>query len=142
MQLLAINIFNKLCSLNLYNESGQRKSPNIEVGEEILQAVQYPLLAHKYLARNNKKTEWNKSCNVQHNVSVGRTVPKPCQLCQRIFKSELNFTLHVYWHAYRQDNRGTMNEDADDPSEEDISSDKEEENSEVSYRFVASPGWI
>ena len=78
MQLLAINIFNKLCSLNLYNESGQRKSPNIEVGEEILQAVQYPLLAHKYLARNNKKTEWHKSCNVRHNVSLGRTVPKPC----------------------------------------------------------------
>ena len=48
MQLLAINIFNKLCSLDLYDESGQRKSPNIEVGEEILHVFQYPLLAHKY----------------------------------------------------------------------------------------------
>ena len=35
-----------------------------------------------------------------------------------------------------------MNEDADDPSEEDFSSDEEEENSDVEYRFVASPGWI
>ena len=44
MQLLAVNIFHKLLSLKLYNETGQRKSPNVEVGEEIMQAVQYPML--------------------------------------------------------------------------------------------------
>ena len=31
---------------------------------------------------------------------------------------------------------------ADCPSEQDYSSDEEEDNSDVDYRFVASPGWI
>ena len=31
---------------------------------------------------------------------------------------------------------------ADCPSEQDYSSDEEEDNSDVEYRFVASPGWI
>ena len=142
MQLLAINIFNKLCTFNFYDEGGQRKNCNLEISEEVMKAVEHPMLAHKYLARNNKKTEWHKSCNVQRNISPGKTVPKPCELCPRIFKSEINFTLHIYWHTYRQDSRGTMNEDADDPSEQDNSSDEEEDNSDVEYRFVASPGWI
>ena len=90
------------------------------------------------MARNNITTEWHKSRSVKHNVFLGRTAPKKCQLCPRIFKSDLNFTLHVYWHTYSQDKRVTMNEDADDPSEEDNSSD-EEKNSEVEFHFVASP---
>ena len=48
MQLLAVNIFHKLLRLKLYNDTGQSESPNLEVGEEIMQAVQYPMLAHRY----------------------------------------------------------------------------------------------
>ena len=29
--------------------------------EEIMYAVQYPMLAHRYLAWNNSTTEWHKS---------------------------------------------------------------------------------
>ena len=75
MQVLAVNIFHKLLSFKLYDENGQRKSPNVEICEEIMHAVQYPMLANRYLAKNNENTEWHKSCSELRNVYLGTTVP-------------------------------------------------------------------
>ena len=90
IQILAVKIFNKLIALNLYNEAGQRRSPTIEVSEEIIQAIQYPMCHSRYLARSNEHTEFHKSKNAARNVQLGTYSPKPCNLCNRIFKSSVN----------------------------------------------------
>ena len=142
MQVLAINIFNKLCTFNLYDKEGQRKQRDVEISENVMQAAQKPTVAHKYLARHSKKTEWHKSERVQRNIPTGKSVPKPCEHCPRIFKSSISLTLHCYWHTCRDNSKATVAEDADDLSDECYSSGEEEEYSDVDYRFVASPGWI
>ena len=68
------------------------KNQNAEISEEIINAVQYPSLATKYLAKNNKSTEFHKSCSVGRNAIVNKN-PKLCKctICPRIFISELKF---------------------------------------------------
>ena len=147
IQILAVKIFHKLISLNLYTQAGQRRSPTIEVSEEIIQAVQYPMCHSRYLARSNGHTEYHKSKKARRNVNLGTVSPKKCQLCPRIFKSSVNLTLHVFWHTYRTENVTAMNNeddaDPDDPNEEDVEDrSDEEEDTGIDYKFVASPGWI
>ena len=78
------------------NDPLQEESPDLEIDEERIHAVQYPSFADRYyLAKNTKTTEWHKSCDVQRNVSLGSTGHKSCKLYPRIFISEVNFTLHV-----------------------------------------------
>ena len=81
IQILAVKIFHKLISLNLYTQAGQRRSPTIEVSEEIIQAVQYPMCHSRYLAHSNENTEYNKSKNFTRNVNLCRSQPKKCELC-------------------------------------------------------------
>ena len=95
VQLLAIHFLHKLLGYNLYNEQGQRKNPDLEIDEDIIQAVEYAKLATQYLSKSTKLTEWHKSNDGRRN---GSTVPNPCKLCPRRFKSNVNLTLHVYWH--------------------------------------------
>ena len=68
-------------------------------------------------------------------------------MCCRTFKSQINLTLHIYWHTIKN-SHGCDNDndsDVDDPSE-DESSDSDSENGnngkKESKRFVASPGWV
>ena len=83
------------------------------------------------MAKNTKTTEWHKSCDVQRNVSLGSTGHKSCKLYPRILKSEVNFTLHVYWHTLKEHQK---DEDPDYPMEEDDSSEDEEDIiEEISY---------
>ena len=57
LQILAIHIFHKLISYNLYNEQGQRKHPDQPIDEDIIQAVEHAQLTTQYLAKSTKKTE-------------------------------------------------------------------------------------
>ena len=97
------------------------------------------------MAKNTKTSEWHKSCDVQRHVSLGSTGDKSCNLCPRIFNSEFNFTLHVYWHTLNEQPRG---EDPDDPMEEDDSSEDEDIIEEISYHkdkihdYNISPGTV
>ena len=43
LNILAVKIFHKLISLNLYTRAGQRKSPHINISEEIINAISYPM---------------------------------------------------------------------------------------------------
>ena len=53
------------------------------------------------------------------------------KICPRIFKSEVNITLHVYWHTLKEHQK---DEDPDDPMEEDDSSEDEDDIiEEISY---------
>ena len=56
VQILAIHIFQKLVSYNLYNKHGQRKNPDIELDEEIIHAVEHAQLATQFLSKSSKKT--------------------------------------------------------------------------------------
>ena len=113
------------------NDPLQEESPDLEIDEERIHAIQYPSFADRYyLAKNTKTTEWHKSCDVQRNVSLGSTGDKSCSLCPRIFNSDFNFTLHVYWHTLNEQPRG---EEPYDPMEEDDSSEDEDIIEEISY---------
>ena len=39
VRLLAIHIYHKLVTFNIYNQQGQRKNPDIQIDEEIIHAV-------------------------------------------------------------------------------------------------------
>ena len=58
-------------------------------------------------------------------------------MCQRRFKSNVNLTLHVYWHTINDHNR-----DDDDPDDPMDNSESEDEESASQFKFVASPGWV
>ena len=121
----------------------QEESPVLEIDEERIHAVQYPSFADRYyLAKNTKTTEWHKSCDVQRNVSLGSTGDKSCKLCPRIFNSEFNFTLHVYWHTLNEQPRGEepydLMEEDDSLEYEDIIDEKFDCDPTLDYSFSAN----
>ena len=61
IQLLAIHIFQKLISFNLYNAKGQRKEPGQIIDDKIINSVQQCKLVTKYLAKSSRRTEFHKS---------------------------------------------------------------------------------
>ena len=50
----------------------------------------------KWLVKSTRKTEYHQSSTARGNDP---TVPHLCKLCPRRFKSNVNLTLHVYWHT-------------------------------------------
>ena len=52
IQLLAIHIFQKLISFDLYNVKGQRKEPDQVIDDRIINSVQQSQLVTKYLAKS------------------------------------------------------------------------------------------
>ena len=84
-----------------------------------------------------QERQYHKSTNGRRNVS---TVSNPCKLCPRRFKSNVNLTLHVYWHTINNQERAQeRDDDPDDPMEVIESYDEDEDEL---YRFAASPGWV
>ena len=151
IQMYALNIFQKLISYHLYDSKGMRKDQSQPLDEVIVQTVQRLQLATKYLAKSSKRTEFHKSTDTSRN-EYDKKNQHPCTLCGRIFKSQINLTLHIYWHAIKNTqvcdtNDNICNSDVDvDESSEDESSDSDCENcsngKKEPKRFVASPGWV
>ena len=56
LQLLAIHIFQKLISFNLYNTKGMRKDQVQVLDDVIIHSIQQCKLVTKYLAKSSKKT--------------------------------------------------------------------------------------
>ena len=97
------------------------------------------------MAPSSVETEFHKSFqkvkNVQFTLSDN---PLPCSLCERVFRSNVNLLLHVYWHAYNKDPTGTASTSSTPPDEdEDESDDSTGQNEPIChFNFVASHGWI
>ena len=119
VQILAIHIFHKLISYNLYNTQGQRINRGLEIDEEIIHAVEHAQLASQYLCKSSKKTEYHKSTLVSKNVTTATYV---CKMCQRRFKCQVNLTLHIYWHTIKDHFRDDG--DPDDPMDNSESEDE------------------
>ena len=129
LQLLATHIYNKLLSYNLYDEHGLRKNPGERIDAEVIHSVEKCRLVAQYLSKSNNKTEHHKSKDASRNLpSAGNQ----CRLCPRAFKSEVNLTLHVYYH--------TLSED-DDAIDDPMGCEDEDEG-EGEFRFTASTGWL
>ena len=58
LRLLAIHIYHKLVTYNIYNQQGQRKNPENKIDENI-HAVEHTKLATRYLVKSSKKTEYH-----------------------------------------------------------------------------------
>ena len=101
IQILAIHIFQKLISFNLYNAKGQRKDPGQVIDDRIINSVQQCKLVTKYLAKSSKKTEFHKSTDAVRNDQVS-PLKYPCNMCERKFKCQINITLHIYWHTVKE----------------------------------------
>ena len=96
IRLLALHIYHKLLASNLYDLHGQRKQQDMVLDEELINAVEHARLLTRYMASSSKKTEYHKSIKVHRNSEDTRY---NCTQCERSFKSDINFTLHVYWHT-------------------------------------------
>ena len=136
IQILAIHIFQKLISFNLYNTKGLRKDPGQVIDDRIINSVQQCKLVTKYLAKSSSRTEFHKSCDEARNDQVSNY---SCKMCERKFKCQINITLHIYWHTLKGSYSDNDDSDLDDPSQENESDTDDEEES---YKFVASPGWV
>ena len=149
ISILAIKIFHTLIGLDIYNEKGERKSTTVEISDEISKVIQYPMHHSRHLAHSSPDTEYHKSFNVARNSDLGlQDTPRPCTICDRIFKTDFNLILHVYWHAYRKHPTGTASTSTaststtpnEHESDDDISG--ENEGTVVKYNFGALAGWI
>ena len=132
VRLLATHIFNKLLSYNLYDEHGLRKNPGEPIHAEVIHSVQKCRLQHQYLSKSNSKTEHHKSKDAARNLPFAGN---QCRLCQRAFKSEVNLTLHVYFHTVSSEG----NVASDDPMG---GEDEDEDEDEGDFHFNASTGWF
>ena len=134
IQILAIHIFHKLLSYHLYDVHGHRKNPGDRIPEQVLDAVEHSQIVSRYLCKSSKKTEHHKSVSASQNSQVGIYM---CKLCPRVFRCEVNLTLHVYWHTIQT--HGNDIADIENPNE---ISDDEGEQEDFEFKFSASPGWV
>ena len=101
ISILAIKIFHTLVGLNLYDETGERRSNTVVISDEIREVVQFPRHHSRHLAPTSAQTEFHKSKDVLRNSIFGvRDTSKEYGLCNRVFKSDVNLILHIYWHTY------------------------------------------
>ena len=139
--LIAIHIFHKLVACNLYNSQGQRKEQHVVLEEELINSVEHAKLLNQYMASSCKKTEYHKSTSAQRNVDG--TTRYNCNQCPRSFNTDINLTLHVYWHTClhakeKAIKKGVYTGDL----EAEDHSDEVDTNPDLEFRFSASPGWL
>ena len=127
IQLLAVHIFHKLLSLGLYDATGKRLNPGETIPQHVITSVEHSRLVNRYLASSSAKTEFHRDCNVGKNAG-GKW---HCKMCQRIFKNQVNMTLHVYWHTIKEQG-AAFDPDVPDEHTQNI----------LGVKFVASPGWV
>ena len=125
IQILAIDIFHKLASYNLYDHNGHRNHPGEKISADIIDTVEHSKIV---MCKSNKKTEFHKSVKTKRNAARANL---ECKLCPRKFKGEVNMTLHVYWHTIQQE--GGLENPLD------ISADEDDEEQ---FKFTASAGWV
>ena len=125
IQILAIDIFHKLASYNLYDHNGHRNHPGEKISADIIDTVEHSKIV---MCKSNKNTEFHKSVKTMRNAARANL---ECKLCPRKFKGKVNMTLHVYWHTIEQEggieNPLDMSDDEDD---------------EEQFKFTASAGWV
>ena len=125
IQILAIDIFHKLASYNLYDHNGHRNHPGENISADIIDRVKHSKIV---MCKSNKNTEFHKSVKTMRNAARANL---ECKLCPRKFKGKVNMTLHVYWHTIEQEggieNPLDMSDDEDD---------------EEQFKFTASAGWV
>ena len=83
------------------------------------------------MCKSNNKTEHHKSKCTSKNLALAGYL---CKLCPRKFKSEVNLTLHIYWH--------TIETQASDDVDFDEPMGNYDNEDEGQFRFTASPGWV
>ena len=132
IQMYAMNIFHKLISYNIYNAKGMRREQSQPLDEVIVRTVTQCKLHSRYLAKSCANTEFHKSIAAARNDKESKS-KFSCTMCPRKFKSQVNLTLHIYFHAVKE-------------AEDNIDDDPDDVNAppditEV-HKFVASPGWV
>ena len=139
IQILAIHIFQKLISFNLYDCKGKRKDQVQPLDDEVIRSAQQVKLATRYLSNSSQKTEFHKSTDAIRNTAG--TLTHFCTQCPRKFKCKINMTLHAYWHTIKDISTSDTDDtsDVDDPSQE---NESDSDSDQGSHRFVASPGWV
>ena len=143
-RLLGLHIYHQLLQTGVYDIKGQRKKQDKPLEVEMTLSVQANTLIRKHVAKSTKSTEFHKSTDPARNEIKAK---KRCNQCSRQFESDVNLTLHLFWHTCTtrsnidRDLGNSQPEDEDEEEEEEGEEDNEEPRTGEDKVFTCSPLW-
>ena len=142
-RLLGLHIYHQLLLTVIFDINGQRKKQDQPLEVEMILSVQANTLITKHMAKSNKTTEFHKSIDPAKNTDKAK---RKCNQCCRLFESDINFTLHLFWHSCTSRSKiarqisNSQREDEDEEEEEEEEEDEETPTGEDKvFTFKASP---